>query len=152
QAPEGSLVFEDDRGKPDPVKAATLSDLLHEHHIPAVVLNACQSAMVDGKADDPFASVAASLLKSGIRSVVAMAYKLYVSGAQEFLPAFYEELFRAGSMARATRAGRQQMLAQPKRLCGRPGKRFELQDWLVPVIYQSDPFDFTFATRAKPDE
>jgi hypothetical protein len=67
QAPEGCLVFEDDQGKPVEVKAGTLSTLLHEHHIPAVVLNACQSAMVDGKADDPFASVAASLLRTGTR-------------------------------------------------------------------------------------
>jgi hypothetical protein len=84
RGPEGHLIFEDDQGKPDPITAEQLSVLLREHHMPAVVLNACQSAMVDEGAKDPFASVAAALLKSGVRSVVAMAYSLYVSGAQEF--------------------------------------------------------------------
>ena len=105
QGPEGRLIFEDDEGKPDPITAEQLSVLLRQHHIPAIVLNACQSAMVDQGAKDPFASVAAALLKSGIRSVVAMAYSLYVSGAQEFLPAFYRDLFRTGDVAQAARVG-----------------------------------------------
>ena len=104
QGPEGQLIFEDDEGNPDPITAEKLSVLLRQHHIPAIVLNACQSAMVDQEAKDPFASVAAALLKSGIRSVVAMAYSLYVSGAQEFLPAFYRDLFRTGDVAQAARS------------------------------------------------
>ena len=115
QGPEGQLIFEDDQGKPDPITAEQLSVLLRQHHIPAIVLNACQSAMVDQGAKDPFASVAAALLKSGIRSVVAMAYSLYVSGAQEFLPAFYRSLFRTGNVAEAARAGRQRMFQQKSR-------------------------------------
>ena len=82
QGPEGQLIFEDDDGKSDPITAEQLSVLLRQHHIPAIVLNACQSAMVDQGAKDPFASVAAAILKSGIRSVVAMAYSLYVSGTR----------------------------------------------------------------------
>src|SRR5262249_9245991 len=106
-----------------------------------------QSAMVDQSAKDPFASVAAALVKSGIRSVVAMAYSLYVSGAQEFLPAFYGELFRTGDQAQATRAGRQRMYQQRERVCARG--RYPLDDWLVPVVYQQEPFDFSFAAKAK---
>ena len=120
QGPEGRLIFEDDEGKPDPITAEQLSVLLRQHHIPAIVLNACQSAMVDQGAKDPFASVAAALLKSGIRSVVAMAYSLYVSGAQEFLPAFYRDLFRTGDVAQAARAGRQRMFEQKDRVCAGP--------------------------------
>src|ERR1035438_5813126 len=37
-------------------------------------------------------------------------------------------------MAEAARAGRQQMRAQPKRICARG--RFDLDDWLLPVLYQ----------------
>jgi len=124
-----------------------LSVLLRQHHIPAIVLNACQAAMVDQGAKDPFASVAAALLKSGIRSVVAMAYSLYVSGAQEFLPAFYRDLFRTGDVAEAARAGRQRMFQQKDRVCARG--RYPLDDWLVPVVYQQEPFDFSFAAKAK---
>jgi hypothetical protein len=93
QWPEGKLVFETDDGEPDPITAEKLSALLKEHAVPGVVLNACQSAMVGHGADDPFSSVAAALLKSGMRSVVAMAYSVYISGAQQFLPSFYRRLF-----------------------------------------------------------
>ena len=144
--PEGRLIFEDDDGKPDPIAAEQLSALLLEHHLPSVVLNACQSAMISAEAQDPFASVATSLVKSGIRSVVAMAYSLYVSGAQEFLPAFYGELFRTGKVEIAVRAGRQQMVQQKDRVCARG--LFPLDDWLVPVVYQQEPFNFSFATKA----
>jgi hypothetical protein len=106
QGPQGSLIFEDAAGDPDPKSARDLSALLHEYAVPAVVLNACQSAMLDSKAGDAFASVATALLQSGMRSVVAMAYSLYVSGAQVFLPAFYRRLFEAGSVAEAVSARR----------------------------------------------
>ena len=144
QGAEGRLVFEDAQGAPDPVTTETLSVLLREHAVAAVVLNACQSAMLDARAADPFASVATGLVRAGARSVVAMAYSLYVSAAQEFLPAFYRRLFETGSTAEAVRAGRQQMLGQKKRDCVR-GK-FDLEDWLVPVLYEQDPLDFSFAS------
>jgi tetratricopeptide (TPR) repeat protein len=146
RASEGVLVFEDEKGAPDPITAEQLSSLLREHAVPAVVLNACRSAMLDEAAADPFASVATSLLRAGMRSVVAMAYSLYVSGAQQFLPAFYGRLFDEGSMAEAARSGRQQMLACRDRVCARG--RFPLDDWLLPVLYQQQPLDFSFAAEA----
>src|ERR1019366_1672444 len=117
QGPQGRLVFEDANGEPDPKSARDLSALLHEYAVPAVVLHACQSGMLDTQAGDAFASVATALLQSGMRSVVAMAYSLYVSGAQVFLAAFYRRLFEAGSVAEAVRAGRQEMLAHKDRVC-----------------------------------
>ena len=140
----GLLVFETADGKPDLVPADRLGTLLREHRIPVVVLNACQSAMVDNRAADPFASVAAALLKAGVRSVVAMGYSLYVSGAQHFLPAFYRRLFESGSVTEAVRAGRQQMFRNQGRVCARGS--YDLQDWLVPVSYAHDTVDFCFAT------
>ncbi|MDL2275947.1 CHAT domain-containing protein, partial [Desulfosarcina sp. OttesenSCG-928-G10] len=79
KGPQGKLAFEDSAAAPNFIDAERLSQLLAEHRIPIMVLNACQSATVDDKADDAFASVAASLLKAGVRSVVAMGYSLYVS-------------------------------------------------------------------------
>ncbi len=142
QGPQGKLVFEDASGEPDPQPASVLSELMRDHRIAAVVLNACQSAMVDDDADSAFASVAAGLQQSGVRSVVAMAYSLYVSGAQEFLPAFYQRLFETGDAAEATRAGRRQAVMQPDRVCARG--RFPLGDWLVPVLYEQQPVDLRF--------
>ncbi|HLN26349.1 MAG TPA: tetratricopeptide repeat protein [Gemmataceae bacterium] len=146
QGPQGALIFEKDDGQADPMNADQLSVLLRECAVPAVVLNACQSAMVDDRAEDQFASVAAALLRSGMRSVVAMAYSLYVSGAQQFLPAFYRRLFEEGSVAQAVRAGRQAMLQERGRVCVRG--TFPLDDWLVPVLYQQEPLDFSFAKAA----
>ncbi len=146
RAPQGRLVFEDAKGKPAPVKAEVLSTLLADHRVPAMVLNACQSAMLDERAQDPFASVAAALLKAGVRSVVAMSHSLYVSGAQQMLPAFYNRLFETGSLAEATRAGRRQMFAERRRVCVRG--LFELQDWLVPVAYEQGADSLRFAATA----
>jgi tetratricopeptide (TPR) repeat protein len=115
-----------------------------------VVLNACQSAMIDAGAQDPFASVATALLRSGMRDVVAMAYTLYVSGAQHFLPAFYRGLFEEGSMAKAVRLGRQQMWTHEGRVCARG--TFPLQDWLLPVLYRQEPLDFSFLSSDGPTE
>jgi tetratricopeptide (TPR) repeat protein len=148
QAPEGHLIFENADGKDDPIESSTLSELLREHAVPAVVLNACQSAMVDEQAADPFASVAAALLKAGTRSVAAMAYALYVSGAQRFLPAFYTELFGTGDMAKAGRAGRQEMVRHPGRVCARG--THPLDDWVVPVLYQQESPGFSFGATAEP--
>jgi hypothetical protein len=62
------------------------------------------------EARDPFSSVAAALVQAGVRGVVAMAWSLYVSGAQEFLPAFYQELFTTGGVIVYFRLG----LATPR--------------------------------------
>ncbi len=147
---QGSLVFETADGKPDPIPAETLSATLHEFRIPMVVLNACQSATIDENAESAFASVAASLIRAGIRSVVAMAWSLYVSGAQQFLPAFYKRLLETGNLAEPTRAGRTAMLVHPDRVCARG--TYPLQDWLVPVVYLQQPADLSFVTQAEPKE
>jgi tetratricopeptide (TPR) repeat protein len=139
-AAQGRVIFESEEGKPHAIPAETLSQLLAEHRIPAVVMNACQSGQVDEHAEDAFASVAASLLRAGVGGVVAMAYSLFVSGAEQFLPAFYGRLFETGDLAEAVRAGRQQMLAEERRTS--PRGRFPLQDWLVPVLYEHLPVRF----------
>ncbi len=144
KGPQGQLLFENADGGEDAVTATQLSHLLREHRIPIAVLNACQSAMLSEQAEDAFASVATALLRAGVRSVVAMGYSLYVSGARQFLPAFYRQLFRTGDVAEATRSGRQAMRAKPQRI-----GNIELQDWLVPVLYQQDPLRLTFAAQTQ---
>lgn len=142
---QGRLIFENDEAQAAPIEAEKLSELLAEYRIPIMVLNACQSARIDDQAEDAFASVAAALLKAGIRSVVAMGYNLYVSGAQQFVPAFYRRLLETANVAEATRAGRQAMLAHDQRPC-LLGEH-PLQDWLVPVLYQQIQMDETVLAR-----
>ncbi|GJL74981.1 CHAT domain-containing protein [Nitrosomonas sp.] len=148
KGPQGKLVFETPEGRADAIESTRLTQLLSEYAIPITVLNACQSATIDEQADDPFASVAAALLKAGIRSVVAMGYNLYVSAAQQFVPAFYQSLFLQGSVSEATRAGRQAMLAHPQRICARG--EHPLYDWLVPVLYQQAAYDLIFTAASQP--
>ncbi|CAK8721767.1 hypothetical protein GCAAIG_11405 [Candidatus Electronema halotolerans] len=142
---QGRLLFENDEAEAAPVEAAKLSELLAEYRIPIMVLNACQSARIDDQAEDAFASVAAALLKAGIRSVVAMGHSLYVSGAQQFVPAFYRRLLESANPAEAVRAGRQEMLAHDQRPCLLG--EYPLQDWLVPVLYQQMQTDETVLAR-----
>ena len=136
-AANGKLIFETDRGEADPIDTVTLSQLLAEYQIPFMILNACQSGMIDGQAEDPFACVAAGLMKAGIRGVVAMSYSLYVSGARRFVPAFYERLFSDGNLSKAVSAGRTEMFRHHDRpsIAGYSA----LQDWIVPVVYQQIP-------------
>lgn len=148
-AENGRLLFEDEAGSIDAKTAEQLGPLLREHCIPAVVLNACWSGAITAGAADPFVSVAGALLQAGIRHIVAMAYPLTLDGAQTFLPAFYRRLFETGSFAEATRAGRQQLLARPERQF--LGVVHPLDDWVLPVLYQQDPIDFSFAGDAPSD-
>jgi tetratricopeptide (TPR) repeat protein len=143
---QGQLIFENDEGRPRDIKARYLSMLMREHSIPCMVVNACQSATFAVDAQDPFAAVSVALLQAGIRSVVAMAWSLHVNAGQQFLAAFYRKFFEIGSVAQAARAGRQQMHKSPNRVCARGD--FPLQDWLVPVLYQHDPYDFSFTAAA----
>ena len=149
-APEGQLVFETDSGEPDPIDTRLLAQLLAEYNIPFMVMNACQSGMIDRQAQDLFASVAAGLLKAGVRSVVAMGYSLYVSGAKAFIPAFYERLFSTGKVSEAVRAGRGKMLQQSARDCV-VGK-LPLQDWVVPVLYQQLSSESAVLPKLQPAE
>jgi hypothetical protein len=147
QGAQGHLVFEDTDGAANPVAATKLTTLLAEHRIPIMVLNACQSARIDAGAKDPFASTAAALLKAGSRSVVAMGYNLYVSGAEQFVPAFYRRLLQTGNVAEAVRAGRKRMLEHDERTCVRGTCR--LQDWLVPVLYQQADMPLPVQSEAR---
>jgi tetratricopeptide (TPR) repeat protein len=151
-SPQGHLVFEKPDGSPDPISAVQLRELLQGRLIPGVVLNACQSAMINPNAESAFASVAAALVSAGVRSVVAMSYALYVSGACELLPAFYRALFEKGSMNEAVQSGRNRMRAQRGRVCARG--RFDLEDWIIPVLYEhaSLVLPFGVSTAATPRE
>jgi hypothetical protein len=130
--PTGVLVFENENHKPDEIPAHRLGQLLRKHRIPVVVLNACQSAMMS---DDPFASVAISLLQSGIHNVVAMSYSLYVKGAEAFIPAFYTRLFKSGDISSAMQYGREEMYRNQNR--DTYYGEVEFHDWIVPVLYES---------------
>lgn len=148
---EGRLMFETADGKPDEITASALDEQLKGCTVPFVVLNACRSAQLDAQAAEgrAFASVAGALVHAGFRGVLAMAYNLTVIGAQQFLPAFYRELFKKGNLLEAAREGRRQMHLRPSRSAWNPDVK--LQDWLLPVVYQQrEDFDLSFGGKAAP--
>jgi len=134
--PVGMLAFEKDDSdhSEDLIVATKLGELLREHEIPIMILNACRSAMQNEQTKNIFASVATNLLQAGINSIVAMSYGLWDSGAQKFVPAFYRHLFKNGDVSGAMLAGRQAMC--DNKSCDAFFKPIDFHDWIVPVLYQ----------------
>ena len=134
----GFLLFEDPEQQKDGVDAERLGTLLNESGIPLVVLNACQSAQPDER--NPFGSVAARLIESGVGGVVAMNYSVLVETAKRLAGSFYGKLAAGESVGAALDSARFDLLADTRRL-----KRYHpehgeetihLQDWFLPALYQ----------------
>ncbi len=137
----GALCFEqsdDGSGdsRTDPVAADRLGDLLAQHRIPLVVLEACRSATV-GKTLI-FRSVAPRLLQSGVGSVVAMGHAVHVEAARILLDAFYRELASGTSIGHAVAQGRSALVSSPMRWLesGPAARTVKLEDWFLPQLYQ----------------
>ena len=154
----GFLIFEDDEHKIDHVDADRLGTLLFDCGVPLMVLNACQSAKQEEA--NPYASVAARLIRSGVGSVLAMSYSVLVVAARKFVETFYGDLAAGGSVGHAVDRGRRTLLADEKRhTLTRPtpdGRLVEetvrLRDWFLPTLYQraDDPVVFEAAARPAP--
>jgi tetratricopeptide (TPR) repeat protein len=120
-------------GQPDLVEAGELAELLLQHQVPIVVLNACQSGMQVG---DRETSLASRLVAAGVQMALAMSYSITVSAAQILIQKLYETLFAGGDLAQAACRGRLELRS-------RKGRRayfnqsIDLEDWLLPVVYQN---------------
>jgi len=150
---QGYLLFEKDFNQglePDYISAGAFAELLAKYNIPIVILNACQSAMINAHSSDNFASVATSLLKAGVHSVVAMGYNIRVSATQEFVSGFYRKLFESSDILEAIKAGRKQMYNNKIRTS--VFGEIELSDWLVPVLYWDGIISENILPKLKPTE
>ncbi|MCC5621805.1 tetratricopeptide repeat protein, partial [Nostoc sp. CHAB 5715] len=132
---QGVLVFEDEQGNEQAVSAREIAQYLTDCRVPIFVLNACKSGQVG---EEAFSSVAGQLVKLGAKGVVAMAYSVYAKGAEHFIGRLYGELVRGESIATAVAAGRKSMSIDKMRPS--PKGNLPLQDWLVPVLYQQEPY------------
>lgn len=119
------------------IEAAEVATLLGERGVRLVVLNACQSSMPVG--DE--ASIAAMLVRAGVRTAVGMRYSITVDGAVRFSSAFYRALAAGTEVAAATRDARAAMYAQRLRDTVL-GIDAELDDWLLPICHQAGPLRF----------
>ncbi len=149
----GYLLFEDDKHAGDRVDANRLGTLLNRCGVPLMVLNACQSAAQQEA--NPYASVAARLIRAGVGSVLAMNYSVLVVAARKFVAAFYANLADGLTIGQALDQGRRALLADEQRhILTRHNAQGELaeetirlRDWFLPALYQqaADPTVFDAA-------
>jgi tetratricopeptide (TPR) repeat protein len=130
------------------IDAARLAEVMREHRVPLVFLEACESAKTD---KDPTASVAARLLEEGVTSVVAMSHSVLVETARRFVGAFYRELAGGRRVGSAMIAGQRELHRDSYRGRALGAGELRLQDWFVPVLYQEEQ-DPQLVTRLPPQE
>ena len=135
----GGLCFEHpaDAGKLEGRRHITihtneLGPLLHQHRIPLVFLEACQSAQAEQASE----SVASELLKLGVASVVAMSHSVLVETSRRFVEAFYGSLAKGKRVGDAMLAGQRALKHDPSRGRIFGAGELRLEDWFVPVLFQ----------------
>ncbi len=120
-------------GQSDPVEAAELAELFAKHHLPIVVLNACQSSKQSSASE---ADLGSRLMEAGVPLVLAMGYSLSVSAAQHLFRVLYEQMCQGEAFSVAVQRARH-ALWQHKQRRGYFQQTVALDDWLLPVVYQN---------------
>jgi tetratricopeptide (TPR) repeat protein len=115
------------------VNADKIAEIMRDHRIPLVFLEACQTAAAE---IDPATSVAAALLDNGIASVVAMTHSVLVVTAQKFVTEFYQALVKGERVGSCMTAGQKALKLEPDRGSIFGAGKLELQDWFVPILLQ----------------
>lgn len=165
--PHGELVFETNEGKEDARTSASLKEVLGQHDVPLVLLNACRSGMealedhkaqallaalsqagqgatieelrqqIENQQKEEISSVTGMLIDAGAQGVVGMGYIVYARAAALFMGDFYKKLLAGSTAAEAVSAGRLALVGNPRR-----PTRFgdmNLEDWQVPVYHEVAP-------------
>ncbi len=120
-------------GMADLVEAEELAALLREHQIPIAILNACQSGKQVGERET---SLGSYLMQAGIQMVVAMGYTVTVSATELLMRTLYQHLFAKDDLAVGMRHGRTALYNHKSRRAYF-NQMIELEDWLLPVVYQN---------------
>lgn len=125
-------------GQADPVEAGELADLLITHRVPIVVLNACQSGkqVAGEQVGASEASLGSRLVQSGAQMVLAMGYSVTVIAAELLMQRLYERLFAGSDLPNAIRRARQELYNSKGRRAYFD-QTVELEDWILPVVYQN---------------
>ena len=121
--------------KAHPVAADVVGELLASHQVPIAILNACQSAKQVGDSDVE-TSLGSRLMESGVQVVLAMGYSVTVSAATRLMESLYRKLFEHDPLPTAIRRARLALYEDKKRRAYY-NQTIELEDWLLPVVYQT---------------
>jgi tetratricopeptide (TPR) repeat protein len=128
------LFLEGEKEQPsDPVEAGELANLLLKHQIPITILNACQSGKQVGAAET---SLGSRLMQAGVQMVLAMSYSITVSAAESLMTVLYHQLFDGNILSTAICRARQELFNSKGRRAYF-NQTIDLEDWLLPVVYQN---------------
>jgi len=133
----------------DRVEASELADLLVTHQVPVAILNACQSGKQIGASET---SLGSRLMQAGVQLVLAMGYSVTVSAAELLMQTLYQHLFAGEELSAAIRHARTELYNHKARQAYFE-QQIDLEDWLLPVVYQNQPVqvqprEFTPGERA----
>jgi len=133
----------------DRVEASELADLLVTHQVPVAILNACQSGKQIGESE---ISLGSRLMQAGVQLVLAMGYSVTVSAAELLMQTLYQHLFSGEELSAAIRHARTELYNHKARRAYFE-QQIDLEDWLLPVVYQNQPVqvqprEFTAEERA----
>jgi tetratricopeptide (TPR) repeat protein len=141
----GYISFEDGAGRYVP--GDKIGTLLARNGIPILVLNACQSARAEasstpsedltGDTARAFLSFAHEASEAGVPGVVAMSHAIYVDTAAQFVAGLYVSLTLGHSLGEAVTLARRRLSSDSERHIWFESR--VLQDWPVPVVYESRP-------------
>jgi len=95
-----------------------------------------------------YGSLAAEVADAGVPGVVAMRYNVYVVTAAQFVADLYAHLLSGRSLGEAATEARRALARDPNRQIG--ASEVSLQDWAVPVVYESAPLVLRPDDRAAP--
>jgi hypothetical protein len=125
---EGSLLLEDERGRPRPLESEALRGILGGRGLRLVFLNACETGR--GGRVEWNRGVAPALVAAGLPAVVANQYSVLDAAATAFARELYAPLAAGRSLGDAAREARVAVARDlgPSRL-----------DWAVPVVFARDP-------------
>jgi len=125
---EGSLLLEDERGRPRPLGTDALRQIVCGRGLRLVFLNACETGR--GGRVEWNRGLAPALVAAGIPAVVANQYAVEDAAATAFARELYAQLAAGGALGDAAREARVAV--------GREHGTGSL-GWAVPVVFARDP-------------
>ncbi|HID99161.1 MAG TPA: CHAT domain-containing protein [Thiotrichaceae bacterium] len=139
----------------DSIEATQLAQLLVQHQIPITILNTCESGKQVGLTET---SLSGKFMEAGVPLVLAMRYTVTLGAATYFMKTLYQHLFGEGEshhqsipdMATAIRYARKTLYNNKER-CNIHHEQIELEEWIIPVVYQNTPIALPLRDF-KPDE
>lgn len=154
--PQGILAFEHADYTGDAVKASRVATLLNDTGVRLVLLDACQTSVMDTSASadaeyqkqQALSSVATQLLTAGVPAVVAMSASVLPITTAIFFGEFYGLIAKGEPVPVALERARQALQSQPVRM--RVARNAEhaddpisLADWWMPHFYQQVAINLT---------